>query len=223
LDLRIEKLIYGGDGLARLPADDHGRGKAVFLPFVLTGERVDATLTEEKPGFARARPKEILESSPHRIEARCPYFRACGGCQYQHSSYSHQLDVKASILRENLRRIAKVDLPSELRVHPSPPWNYRNRTRLRVRVQPAFELGYFKFGSHELLAVEECPISSPTINKAIQSLWQAGRGGALNPEIREIELFADAEDQHLLIEAFCSRDVQPSRTAQLAAVLLNWT
>jgi 23S rRNA (uracil1939-C5)-methyltransferase len=221
LDLRIEKLIYGGDGLARLPADDNGRGKAVFLPFVLAGERVDARLTEEKPGFARATPKEILETSPHRIEARCPYFRACGGCQYQHSSYSHQLDVKASILRENLRRIAKVDLPSELGVHPSPPWNYRNRTRLRVRVQPAFELGYFKFGSHELLAVEECPISSPTINKAIQSFWQAGRGGALDPDIREIELFADAEDQHLLIEAFCSRDVQPSRAAQLAEVLRN--
>ena len=53
--LTIDKLIYGGNGLARLPADDKGPGKAVFLPFVLEGERVEAEITEQKPGFARAR------------------------------------------------------------------------------------------------------------------------------------------------------------------------
>jgi tRNA/tmRNA/rRNA uracil-C5-methylase (TrmA/RlmC/RlmD family) len=55
LQLSIEKLVYGGDGLARLPADEHGRGKAVFLPFVLEGEKVEASLLENKPGFGRAR------------------------------------------------------------------------------------------------------------------------------------------------------------------------
>ena len=158
MHLKIEKLIYGGDGLARLPADERGRGKAVFLPFVLAGEQVDVDLTEETPGFARGRAMDILEASPHRVKPGCPYFMACGGCHYQHSSYEHQLAIKASVLRENLHRIARLELPSELKVHASPPWNYRNRTRLRVRVEPEFALGYFRYGSHQLLPVEECPV-----------------------------------------------------------------
>jgi len=67
-------LIYGGEGLARLPSDDHGSGKAAFVPFVLPGEIVEAVLREEKPGFARARLDEILTASPRRIDPRCPYF-----------------------------------------------------------------------------------------------------------------------------------------------------
>jgi 23S rRNA (uracil1939-C5)-methyltransferase len=100
LELKIEKLIYGGDGLARLPADERGPGKAAFLPFVLEGERVQAALSEEKPSFARAHAFQILEASPHRTKPVCPYFVACGGCHYQHSTYEYQLEIKASILKE---------------------------------------------------------------------------------------------------------------------------
>jgi 23S rRNA (uracil1939-C5)-methyltransferase len=101
--LNIEKLIYGGDGLARLPAgsdgnQDRGRGKAVFVPFVLAGEKIEAVITEEKPGFARANAGAIVEPSPHRIPPLCPHFGRCGGCQYQHISYEHQLEIKKEIL-----------------------------------------------------------------------------------------------------------------------------
>ncbi len=87
MQIKIEKLIFGGDGLARLPADEHGPGKTVFLPFVLEGEQVEATLTEQKPGFARARVENVVEPSPERIGAACPYFLRCGGCHYQHANY----------------------------------------------------------------------------------------------------------------------------------------
>jgi 23S rRNA (uracil1939-C5)-methyltransferase len=203
LELKIDKLIYGGDGLSRLPADEHGRGKAVFVPFVLEGERVDAAIVQSKPGFARAKPNRILEPSRFRIEPTCPYFTHCGGCHYQHSTYEHQLEIKASVLRENLRRITKLELSSELKIHPSPPWNYRNRTRLRVRTHPEFAVGYYKFGSHELLLVEQCPISSPLINRAIAQVWELGRSGKLGEAIKEIEFFADADDAHLLVEIYC--------------------
>ncbi|MGB7864612.1 MAG: TRAM domain-containing protein, partial [Candidatus Sulfotelmatobacter sp.] len=158
--LNIEKLIYGGDGLARLPADHRGRGKAVFVPFVLAGEKIEAALTEEKSGFARAHAEAITEPSPHRVPPPCPHFARCGGCHYQQATYPHQLEIKQEILRENLRRIARLELPCEIQVHPSPPWNYRNRSRLQVRARPDFAAGYFRFASHELLPVEECPISS---------------------------------------------------------------
>ncbi|MGC2321694.1 MAG: TRAM domain-containing protein, partial [Terriglobales bacterium] len=177
--LTIDKLIYGGNGLARLPADEKGPGKAAFLPFVLEGENVEAEITEQKLGFARARAEKILEASPHRVEPGCPYFGQCGGCHYQHASYEHQLEIKSAILRETLRRVGKIELAQEIHIHPSPPWNYRNRTRLRVRTRP-FVLGYNRMGSSALLPVEQCPISSPLINKAISALWQLGGAGGVS-------------------------------------------
>jgi 23S rRNA (uracil1939-C5)-methyltransferase len=203
LELRIEKLVYGGDGLARLPADEHGRGKAAFVPFTLEGEKVEAQVIQQKPGFARARLERILEGSPRRVDPRCPYFIQCGGCHYQHTNYEHQLEIKTAILKENLRRIAKLELEGEIVIHPSPPWNYRNRTRLRVQSGSGFALGYFRFGSHSLLPVQTCPISSPLINRAIEAFWRAGEAGGIDAGITEVEFFTNHDDSRLLVEAFC--------------------
>jgi 23S rRNA (uracil1939-C5)-methyltransferase len=220
LQLTIDKMIYGGEGLARLPADDRGPGKAVFVPFVLPGEKVEATLCEQRPSFARAHADKILDASPRRIQPRCPYFQSCGGCHYQHATYEHQVEIKAAILRENLRRIAKLELGTELKIHLSPPWNYRNRTRLQVQGAPEFALGYFKFNSHELLPVEECPISSPSINRAIGAMWQLGHAGRVPSAIREIEFFANADDTKLLAEVYCAAEIS-NATEEFAAELKN--
>ena len=132
----------------------------------------------------------------------------CGGCNYQHASYEHQLEIKKEILRENLRRIAKLELDCEIQAHPSPPWNYRNRSRLQVRTRPEFAVGYFKFASHELLPVEECPISSPLINRGIAALWQAGRAGKAVEGVREVEFFANDDDTQLLVEFLCAPEAR---------------
>lgn len=215
----IEKLVYGGDGLTRLPPDEHGRGKVAFIPFVLEEETVEATTVEDKPGFARLRAEEILQSSPGRIAPLCPYFARCGGCQYQHASYKQQIEIKTAILKENLRRIAKYELRPELRVHPSPPWEYRNRARLQVRTAPEFALGYHKFGSHELLPVEQCPISSRLINQAIQSTWQLGRAGKIPAGMHAIEFFADAEDARLVVEIYGTPEVAAAAPEEFLAEL----
>ena len=180
------------------------------MPFVLAEEKIEATLVQQKSGFARARVNQIVEASPHRIAPACPYFARCGGCNYQHTNYEHQLEIKKEILRENLRRIAKIELPCEIEAHPSPPWNYRNRSRLQVRIAPEFAVGYFKFGSHQLLPVEACPISSPLINRGIAALWQAGRNGNAPAGLRDIELFANAEDTELLVAISCTVEAKRS-------------
>ena len=59
---------------------------------------------------------------------------------------------------------AKIDWNSEIHTLASPPWNYRNRTRMKMQRAP-FALGYYKFNSHDLLPVEECPISSPRVRR----------------------------------------------------------
>jgi 23S rRNA (uracil1939-C5)-methyltransferase len=203
MQLKIEKLIYGGDGLARLPADDHGPGKTVFVPFVLAGEAVEAALAEQKPGFARASLNRVAAVSPDRVEPGCQYFQLCGGCHYQHSSYEHQLQIKSEILRETLRRTAKVELPCELQIHSSLEWGYRNRTRLKVQTAPEFALGYYQLRSHQLLPITHCPISSPLVNRAVAAVWECGRSDEIPPAVRELELFADHADEVLLVEAYC--------------------
>lgn len=219
--LTIEKLIYGGDGLARLPADASGRGKAVFVPFVLEQEKIEATLTQQKPGFARAFADSIAGPSPHRVQPHCPYFARCGGCHYQHASYEHQLEIKKEILRETLRRTAKLELACEIEVHPSQPWNYRNRSRLQIRTRPDFAVGYFKLASHELLPVEQCPISSPLINHALTALWQIGRTHQFPDGITEIEFFANDDDTQLLVELSCSAEARRAAVRSCAEELMR--
>jgi 23S rRNA (uracil1939-C5)-methyltransferase len=219
VQLKIEKLVYGGDGLARLPADERGPGKSVFVPFVLEDEEAEITLTEQKPGFARGRLDRLVQASSHRIQPVCPYFQRCGGCHYQHSNYAHQLEIKAAALRETLKRTAKLDLDCDLFVHASPELNYRNRTRLKVQTEPEFDAGYYRFRSHDLLAIEQCPISSLLVNHVIAKTWELGRTAAMSPALREIEFFADHNDATLLIEAYCERGTPPADAQQIAEQL----
>lgn len=218
--LRVSKLIYGGDGLARLPPDEHGSGKSVFLPFVLEDEQVEAEITEEKPGFARGRLQQILQPSVARVAADCPYFGRCGGCHYQHATYEHQLELKAAILRETLQRTGKIELPCELQIHASPPWHYRNRSRFKIRNLPNFAVGYYGFRSHDFVAVDQCPISSPLINRALAAVAQLGASDSAFADLREIEFFADAADATLLVEAYCARGTTASEAQTIAGALL---
>ncbi|HEV3036758.1 MAG TPA: 23S rRNA (uracil(1939)-C(5))-methyltransferase RlmD [Candidatus Angelobacter sp.] len=197
MNLTIEKMIYGGDGLGRNP-----EGKAVFVPFVLPGEEVDITILEEKTGFARATLNRLLQPSPARIEAACPYFGQCGGCHYQHTTYATQLEIKSAILRETLQRIGKFAWTGQILVHSAEPWNYRNRTRMKVRTGEQFALGYHRMSSHNLLEVKQCPISSPAINRVMQHLWQLGETGRVPQGITEIEVFVDHADAALLLEVY---------------------
>lgn len=222
MQLTIEKMIYGGDGLARDAQPGEPRGKTVFVPFVLKDEQVEAEITEEKSGFARARAETIISASPFRVAPPCPYFLQCGGCHYQHASYEHQLEIKTAILRETLLRTGKVDWQNEILVHPSPPWNYRNRTQMKVRHDP-FAIGYYKFNSHVLLPVEQCPISSPLINKAIAAIWQLGRSDKIPKALIEIEFFANAKDQELMLKIDLHQYSMPAQEEwqSFAAALLE--
>jgi 23S rRNA (uracil1939-C5)-methyltransferase len=221
LELSIEKLVYGGDGLARLPADERGRGKTVLLPYVIPGESVDATVVESRPGFARARLNQILTASTERVAPQCPYFGRCGGCQYQHIDYAAQVRFKADILRETLRRTAKLELQSEIQLHSSEPWNYRNRTRVRLTHKPAFALGYFQANSHKLLPVEGCPISSPLINRAISAAWALGRAGQFPDSIHGMQFFANHDDDKLLVEVYIRPPTPEDDCKLLAASLME--
>ena len=180
---------------------------------------MEAVIIEEKPAFARGRVERVVQRSAARIEPPCQYFGRCGGCHYQHIGYHDQLAFKAEILKETLRRVAKVDLPIEIETHASPPLNYRNRTRFHLRSLPEFAIGYFRHGSRELLPVRECPISSPLINRALSALWKAGEALQVPAEVNEVELFANHGDDRLLAELYV-RDFHAKDTlCKLAGIM----
>lgn len=193
--VRVEKMVYGGDGLA------YHEGKPVFVPFVLPGEVLDVFPIQESRKLIRALPGEMKETAGERIEARCPYFARCGGCHYQHLPYEKQLALKVDILRETLRRLGKLDWQDEIHAHPSPPWNYRNRVQLKLAPHPAIpdalQLGYHRAGSNTLLAIEECPLSSAKLNQLIVVLNRLSRERALPPSLRGVEGFVDDRDHTL--------------------------
>jgi 23S rRNA (uracil1939-C5)-methyltransferase len=205
MDVTIEKLIYGGDGLA------HHEGSTVFIPFVLPAERVVALPVEQKKKFVRARVEQLVEPSPQRTLPPCPHFGICGGCNYQHIPNEAQLKYKTEILRETLRRVGRLDWTGEIKAHASPAWGYRNRAQWKIR-RPSeaasgsssqaasgaasetiakLEIGYFRASSTALCAVEDCAILSPLLLKTLLALREALATGVLPRELREIEAFSN--------------------------------
>lgn len=178
----MEKLVYGGDGLARLD------GRVVFTPFVLPGERIRAQSEQEKPGMVRARMLEVLDAAPERIAAQCPVFGRCGGCHYQHAPYEYQLSAKKAILVEALARLGKMEAPAEIAVVSAEPFGYRNRVQLHVDQN---KLGYREARSHKLCAVSECPVGSPKVNEAIGALHRMTKDWRWPRFIRSLEVFTD--------------------------------
>src|SRR5208337_2693558 len=102
LRLSIEKMIYGGEGLA------HAEGNTVFVPYVLPGEQVRASVRNRKKKLIHANLLEVEKAAPLRIDAPCPHFRTCGGCHYQHIEIAEQVRLKKEILRETLSRLGGV-------------------------------------------------------------------------------------------------------------------
>ena len=119
--LQIEKLVYGGDGLART---DQG---VVFVPRTAPGDVVEAEIVERKKDYATARVTEILEASSDRQQPSCPNYETEGCCHWEHIRYDKQLEHKEAIVRESLRRIGHLDWHGEIRHVTGPDKNYRLR------------------------------------------------------------------------------------------------
>lgn len=194
IDVTIEKLVYGGEGLA------HHDGATVFVPFVLPKEKASVEVIEQKKKFIRGRLERVLDASPDRVAALCPHFSVCGGCDYQHIPYEAQLQFKTDILRETLRRLGQVDWTGEIRRHASEAWRYRNRAQWKVgRIAPragtfrsdALGIGYFRARSTSLCAVDNCPILAPVLLKTLLALRDALRAGRLPVGLHEIEAFTN--------------------------------
>jgi 23S rRNA (uracil1939-C5)-methyltransferase len=178
----IEKWVYGGEALARLD------GRVVLAPFVLPGE----TVRLESDDGIHARLAEVLIPAPERVAPPCPLFTRCGGCHYQHAPYNFQIARKVEILREQLRRVGKIEYSGEIETISGPPLGYRNRAQFHIADG---SIGYLAARSHTLVPVSgECPISSPRLNQALAEM----RGRLGDPRfprfVRSFEIFTNETD-----------------------------
>jgi len=186
----VEKLVYGGDGLARLD------GRVVLAPFVLPGERVRLRAEQEKPGLVKASTEAVLDPSTGRVPAPCPYFGRCGGCHYQHAAYELQLTAKRQILVEELRRLGKIEPPEDVTVVSGEPWGYRNRAQVHIENG---RIGYREARSHRLCAIERCPIASPKVNEVLAALAAMLRDPRWPRFVRGLEIFTDEHQVQLTV------------------------
>jgi 23S rRNA (uracil1939-C5)-methyltransferase len=231
MKLRIEKAIYGGASLARVPTQTPAdgppdlAGKAVFIPGALPGELVEATIASERRSYITATLDSLLERAPGRVTPGCEYYGRCGGCHYQHADYAAQLAIKRSILVETLER-AHVPVPhlpehvssQDIRILSAEPWAYRNRIRLHVSRHPHPSLAYREAASHRDLPVTHCPVAAPLLQQAIAAFNQfLQQQPALAQLITEVELFSTAEESALLVSLFVQQRKSPDHLPQSVA------
>ena len=191
--VEIEKPVYGGDFLSRVD------GKAVFVPLVLPGEQVRVRTVEEKHSYAMGEAEEIVIAAPERTAPPCPHFASCGGCQYQHATYSAQLRFKEAILRETLER-GGVQVPEQIEVLAGEPWGYRNRIRL------AFDRegnpGYRGRRSHAIVPITECPIAAPVLVQTALAVADVFKRLDAASRPAELSLFSDATGKAAIASVF---------------------
>jgi 23S rRNA (uracil1939-C5)-methyltransferase len=211
LRLSIEKLVYGGDGLA------HAEGNTVFVPYVLPGEQVRATSKSKKKKLVWAQLLEVISPSNERANARCPHFQVCGGCHYQHISAAEQRRLKKEILRETLSRLGRISWDGPIQEHSAEPYGYRNRAQWAVRDAKPRAIGYYLPESSVIVPIDQCPVLSPTLAKTFDQLQNMARSGVLPERILEIEAFADSADERIALNVAFERFLKPPK--DLAATL----
>src|ERR1051326_7024855 len=181
LELTVERILPGGLGLA------YARGQTVFVALSAPGDRGPARVETGRGRGAFASIVEVVEPSPARVEPPCPYFGRCGGCDFQQLSYEAQLSAKVEIIRDCLRRVARVEPPTDIHITPSPStWRYRSRARWQHDPLRRL-LGYYERGTHRVVDVAGCPVAAPAVEERLSRLRQALREGRLPEDAHEFE------------------------------------
>ena len=206
LDVTVERILPGGVGLA------HAHGQTLFVALAAPGDRARVRVESVRARLAFASVKEILRPSPARVEPPCPYFGRCGGCDFQQLDYEAQLNAKVEIIRDCLRRVARVEPPPEIPITPSPEvWRYRSRARWQH--DPVRNLlGYYERGSHRVVDVAECPVAAPAVEERLERLRALMREGRLPEDAQEFEAVAGDRGVSLTPPVEPDDDAEQART-----------
>ena len=164
---RLTALTYGDACIGEVTEGDSA-GLKIFVPGTVPGELVDAQIVEQHERYARGALTSIIEPSPERVTPPCPYFGQCGGCSHQHIEIARQRTEKCRMVEQMLDRqfgikprdgvlLAGGDLPA-----------YGYRRRILLHVSPQGEIGFYRSGTRDVVAIERCLLASDALNRVYQ-------------------------------------------------------
>jgi 23S rRNA (uracil1939-C5)-methyltransferase len=165
--VRIEKLVAGGEGLARF------EGVPVFVPRSAPGDRLRVRIVERRPDYGRAEIVDILEPGPARRPDPVPELSRSGVCDLQHLDDAVQPRLKAEAVRETLERLGRLTVPPDVPLITGEPWGYRLRTQLHTEIDPqagGVRVGYYARGTNEVIPLSRCPLLVPELEELLAEL-----------------------------------------------------
>ena len=179
MEVTIERILPGGLGLA------HAEGKTVMVALAAPGDRLRVQIDRVKGNVSFASIQEIITPSPNRVEPPCPYFGRCGGCDFQQMNYQAQLDAKVEIIKDCLRRLARIENIPDFQITAAPnPWHYRSRAQWQYDAVRQ-KLGYFESGSRHVCDVAACAVLAPELQNTLESLRTRMQEGLLPDSARD--------------------------------------
>ncbi|WP_410578932.1 class I SAM-dependent RNA methyltransferase [Amycolatopsis sp. lyj-108] len=239
IELEVGAVAHGGHCVAR------AEGRVVFVRHALPGERVLASVTEDKGGsFCRADAIEVLEASPERVEPPCPLAAPgeCGGCDWQHAAPGYQRELKAAVVAEQLKRLAGIERDVVVEALDGGPLDWRSRVRLVAGKDG--KAGFRAHHSHRVIAIDDCPITVPgALDDVVSRNWRPGseievtKDGAGHVHVRDLSTVHGKSKSRqlaggLAVQRAAGRDwrldahgfwqVHPAAADTLAAVVAEW-
>ncbi len=239
LEVEVGAVAHGGHCVAR------AEGRVVFVRHALPGEQARVEITEDNGGsFCRGDAVEVLSPSPHRVPPPCPLAvpGGCGGCDWQHASPDYQRELKATVVAEQLQRLAGIERDVVVEALDGGPLDWRSRVRLVAGHDG--RAGLRAHHSHRVVALEDCPIAVPgELDDVLARRWrpgselevtQDGDGGVhvrelstVRGKVRARQLSGGIAVQHAAgrdwrLDAHGFWQVHPAAASTLAAVVAEW-
>jgi tRNA/tmRNA/rRNA uracil-C5-methylase (TrmA/RlmC/RlmD family) len=165
LELSIDSVAFGGSGIGRF------QDLVVFVPFSVDGDQIEVEIVDVRRSYATGRICRILNPSVFRTEPNCLDYRRCGGCQYQHINYAHQLEIKKNQVIEAFQRIGKLsDPPVNTVISSSRYYAYRGKAEFHLNSLPGCSpvIGYKKASDNRIIPVPRCEIVDESINRSLE-------------------------------------------------------
>ena len=151
IQISISSMSHDGEGIGRY------EGLVVFVPMAAVGDELLVRIVRPLSNRAYGIIEEVLKPSENRIENSCRHYKACGGCSLRHISPAAELEMKAAMVRENMRRIGGVEIDWEPPIDAPCHERYRNKAALPVgKYGGKIVSGFFAKRSHRLIPLDDC-------------------------------------------------------------------
>ncbi|WLR42539.1 23S rRNA (uracil(1939)-C(5))-methyltransferase RlmD [Bacillus carboniphilus] len=235
--LTIKRLGINGEGVG------YFKKKVVFVEGALPGEEVVVQATKVHPKFTEAKIKKIRKHSKHRVDAPCPIFDSCGGCQLQHLEYNEQLNQKRDIVIQAMERHAKLKLTDKQikqTLGMKNPWEYRNKSQFQTGLKKGKVVaGLYALNSHELINIDHCIIQHPlteTVTNGVKRILQdlqipiyneRNRKGLIRTIVvraaihtKEVQVVFITAKEHIPKESLLIREIE-NRLPQVKSIIKN--